>query len=162
MEPVKGGSLVNLPNSAQRILDDLNGGSNASYAIRFAAGFEGIMMVLSGMSTIEQMEDNISFMRDFTPLNAQEENAVEQVSAILRNQGLIPCTNCRYCTEVCPQASPIPDLFAAVNALRQEQTPGAVDRSAAAGCVKCGQCEEACPQKLNIRQLLLVAEAELR
>lgn len=160
MEPVKGGSLVNLPDSAQRIFDRLGGGSNASYAIRFAAGFENVRMVLSGMSTLEQLEDNIHFMKDFQALNPQEQEAVSKVCAIFRNQGLIDCTNCRYCTEVCPQEIPIPDIFAAVNAKRQ-QKEGAVIASSASACIRCGKCEEMCPQQLKIRQLLIMAEAEL-
>lgn len=161
MEPIKGGSLVNLPQSAQNLFDRLNAGSNASYAIRFAAGFDGIMMVLSGMSTMEQMEDNVSFMRDFKPLNADEREAVEKVCAIIRNQGLIPCTACRYCTEVCPQGIAIPELFAAMNAKRQNQTPPPIDAAMPADCIKCGKCEKICPQNLNIRQLLVVAGEEL-
>ncbi len=159
MEPVKGGSLVNLPEAAQNILTALNGGSNASYALRFAAGFEGMRMVLSGMSTLEQMQDNVSFMKDFQPLNAAEREAIDKVCAIFRNQGLIPCTNCRYCTEVCPQAIAIPELFAAVNAKRQGQEAAAVP--APDDCVKCGKCEKICPQELKIRELLTVAAAEL-
>ena len=159
MEPVKGGSLVNLPAAAQKILDRLEGGSNASYAIRFAAGFEGVMMVLSGMSTIGQMEDNLSFMKNFQPLNKNEQEAVEKVCAVFRNQGLIPCTACRYCTEVCPQEIPIPELFAAVNAKRSDQP--AADISANFDCIKCGKCEESCPQNLKIRELLTVAAEEL-
>ena len=161
MEPVKGGSLVNLPQGAQSVFDQLGGGSNASYAIRFAAGFEGMMMVLSGMSTLDQVRDNISFMKEFQPLNEQEQEAVRKVCAIFRNQGLIPCTGCRYCTEVCPQNIPIPELFAAVNAKRQEQLLPAVEGPDAAACIKCGQCEISCPQELKIRELLLVAAAEL-
>ena len=160
MEPVKGGSLVNLPQTAQKVLDRLRGGSNASYAIRFAAGFDGIHMVLSGMSNIAQMEDNISFMKDFKPLNKAEQEALQKVCAIFRNQELIPCTNCRYCTEVCPQAIPIPDLFAALNAKRQEQTPS-FNGTGAAACIKCGKCEQICPQNLKIRELLVVAAEEL-
>lgn len=160
MEPVKGGSLVNLPQTAQKVLDRLRGGSNASYAIRFAAGFDGIHMVLSGMSNIAQMEDNISFMKDFKPLNEAEQEALQKVCAIFRNQELIPCTNCRYCTEVCPQAIPIPDLFAALNAKRQEQTPS-FNGTGAAACIKCGKCEQICPQNLKIRELLVVAAEEL-
>lgn len=159
MEPIKGGSLINLPETAQTIFDKLKGGSNASYAIRFAAGFEGVKMVLSGMSTFEQMEDNLSFMENFQPLTAAEHEAVSKVSAIFRNQGLIPCTACRYCTEVCPQAITIPELFAAVNAKRQGEQPAAVDCSWE--CLKCGKCEDICPQELKIRELLTVAAAEL-
>jgi predicted aldo/keto reductase-like oxidoreductase len=159
MEPVKGGSLVNLPAAAQKVLDRLEGGSNASYAIRFAAGFEGVIMVLSGMSTMEQMEDNLSYMQDFQPLNETEQEAVSKVCAVFRNQELVPCTGCRYCTEVCPQEIPIPELFAALNAKRQDQPYEAV--SGAANCVKCGKCEEICPQNLKIRELLTVAAEEL-
>lgn len=82
MEPVKGGNLVNLPEDAKKVLDDLHGGSPASYALRFAAGFEGVFMVLSGMSNMEQMEDNISFMKDFQPLNEKEMEAVYKVADI--------------------------------------------------------------------------------
>lgn len=161
MEPVKGGSLVNLPAAAQKVLDRLNGGSNASYAIRFAAGFDGMMMVLSGMSTIEQMQDNISYMKDFQPLNTTEQNAISKVCAIFRNQGLIPCTNCRYCTEVCPQEIAIPELFAGVNAKRQETEIPAIKGGMPEDCIKCGKCEENCPQGLKIRELLVVAAEEL-
>lgn len=160
MEPVKGGSLVNLPQAAQRVFDKLGGGSNASYAIRFAAGFDGMMMVLSGMSTLEQMLDNLSFMKDFQPLNHEEQEAVALVRAIFRNQALVPCTACRYCTEVCPQEIPIADIFAALNAHRQGKTPEATAEKAAS-CVRCGQCEAICPQNLRIRELLMVAREEL-
>ena len=161
MEPVKGGSLVNLPASAQRVLNALEGGSNASYAIRFAAGFEGVMMVLSGMSTMEQMQDNLSYMQQFQPLNETEQAALKKVCAIFRNRDLIPCTACRYCTEVCPQEIPIPELFAALNAKRQEQAYEPVAGTSPADCIKCGKCEESCPQNLKIRELLTVAAEEL-
>ena len=159
MEPVKGGSLINLPPAAQKVLDRLGGGSNASYAIRFAASFEGVKMVLSGMSTMEQMEDNVSFMKDFQPLTLEEQAALETVCAVFRNQDLIPCTSCRYCTEVCPQEIPIPELFAALNAKRSEQEIPPV--STGIDCIKCGKCEESCPQNLKIRELLTVAAEEL-
>ena len=161
MEPVKGGALVNLPEAARKIFNRLSGGSNASYAIRFAAGFDGVMMVLSGMSSLEQMADNVRFMKDFQPLNAVEQDAVKQVRSILRNQGLIPCTNCRYCTEVCPQEICIPDLFAAVNAKRQEQAVHPLRGAMPKDCLHCGKCEEICPQSLQIRELLEVSAAEL-
>ena len=163
MEPVKGGSLVNLPAAAQKILENLHGGSNASYAIRFAASFEGMMMVLSGMSTLEQMEDNLSFMENFQPLNEKELEAIQKVTAIFRNQELIPCTGCRYCTEVCPQGIAIPELFACLNAKKQEDVsvPYPAESTPASACLKCGLCENICPQNLNIRELLVVAAAEL-
>ena len=163
MEPVKGGSLVNLPGSAQKVFDQLQGGSNASYAIRFAAGFEGMMMVLSGMSNLEQMADNLSFMKDFKPLSREEREAVDKVTLLYRNQALIPCTGCRYCTEVCPQEIPIPDLFARLNAKRHGQAGDfpALSGGKAVDCVKCGSCENICPQNLNIRELLVVASEEM-
>ena len=144
------------------ILDNLNGGSNASYAIRFAAGFEGVMMVLSGMSTIEQMADNIHYMKDFKPLTHVEREAVEKVCAVFRNQERIPCTACRYCTEVCPQEISIPELFAALNAKRQQQMYDAISGGMPSDCVKCGKCEEICPQNLKIRELLTVVAEELK
>lgn len=96
MEPVKGGNLVNLPEDAKAVLDELHGGSPASYAIRFVADFEGMMMVLSGMSSLEQMHDNISFMKDFKPLNEEEMSAVSKVQQIFHSKNLISCTACRY------------------------------------------------------------------
>ena len=161
MEPIKGGSLVNLPPAAQKILDRLEGGSNASYAIRFAASFEGVRMVLSGMSTMEQMEDNVSFMKNFLPLSETEQEALQRVCAVFRNQELIHCTACRYCTEVCPQEISIPELFAAVNAKRSGQIIPEFSGGLPADCIKCGKCEEICPQNLRIRELLTVAAAEL-
>lgn len=157
MEPVKGGALVNLPEEARKAF---GGGSSASYAIRFAAGFEGIMMVLSGMSTLDQLRDNVGFMKEFQPLSFRERQAVERVRAILQAQGQIPCTGCRYCTEVCPQGVPIPELFAAVNAKRQNGTAAPAKLKDFA-CVKCGQCEGICPQDLPIRDLLVTAAKEL-
>ena len=119
MEPVKGGSLVNLPDEAKKIFDSLNGGSYASYAIRFAAGFDNVLTVLSGMSNTEQMLDNISYMKDFKPLNKLELEAVEEVCRIFRAQNTIACTACRYCVDGCPMNISIPDLFACMNAKRQ-------------------------------------------
>lgn len=116
MEPVKGGNLVNLPDEAKSVIEELHGGSPASYAIRFAAGFPGMMMVLSGMSNMEQLEDNVGFMKDFKPLNEAELAAVEKVQGIFKSKNLIPCTACRYCTDGCPRHISIPDLFADMNA----------------------------------------------
>ena len=109
MEPVKGGNLVNLPDEAKAVLEALHGGSAASYAIRFAAGFPGMMMVLSGMSDMAQMEDNIAYMRDFKPLDEVELAAIKKVQAIFKSKHLIPCTSCRYCTDGCPKHISIPD-----------------------------------------------------
>ena len=163
MEPVKGGNLVNLPEDAKAVLEGLHGGSPASYAIRFAASFPGIEMVLSGMSSLEQMQDNLSFMKDFRPLDEIEMAAVARVREIFRSKNLIPCTACRYCTDGCPRHIAIPDLFAVMNTKQiyhdwnadyyynvVHTAPG----RRASDCIKCGKCEKACPQHLPIRQLL--------
>ena len=165
MEPVKGGSLIKLPEKAQAIFDTLGGGSNASYAIRFAAGVDGIMMVLSGMSNMEQMRDNLSFMTDFKPLNEKELEAVDKVCAIFKKQDIIPCTACRYCTDGCPKQIPIPEIFSDLNAKKQnKESDGAASTyggGKASDCIKCGKCETACPQHLEIRSLLEQAAKEL-
>ena len=163
MEPVKGGNLVNLPAQAKKFLDDLNGGSPASYAVRFAAGCEGVFMTLSGMSNLEQMEDNISYMKDFHPLNKQEMQAVKNVCEVFKSMKLIPCTACRYCIAGCPQNISIPDLFACMNTKNIYRDRNAdyyynevhtKNKGKASDCIKCGKCEAACPQHLPIRKLL--------
>ena len=168
MEPVKGGKLVNLHEKAQNVLDNLGGGSNASYAIRFAAGQEGVMMVLSGMGNMDMMRDNLSYMQSFQPLTAEENAALEQVCEILRSVDLIPCTECRYCTEVCPQKIAIPTVLSCLNnkklyvgwdAAHFYNTFYAVEGSNPGDCIECGACENACPQQLEIRKLLKDAAA---
>ncbi len=162
MEPVKGGNLADLPDQAKAIFDALHGGSPASYAIRFAAGFDNVMMVLSGVSTLEQMKENVGFMKDFKPLDEKERAAIDQVREIIRSINLIPCTGCHYCTGGCPQKIAIPDLFRIVNqkaVYRRFNAAGHYHRSTqgrgkASDCIECGQCEKACPQHLPIRQLL--------
>lgn len=145
MEPIKGGSLVNLPEDALEVFKNLNGGSPASYALRFAAGFEGIRMVLSGMSSMEQMEDNLSFMKEFRHLDQQELDAIDKVRDIFNSKHLIPCTACRYCTAGCPKQISIPDLFACMNMKKLFQGWSAdfyynsihtVDHGKASDCIK--------------------------
>ena len=154
MEPVKGGSLINLPQGAL----DLMNASPASFAIRYCAGFEGVEMVLSGMSNMEQMEDNLSFMTEFRPLSTQEHQIVDQVRTYYQAAHKIPCTACRYCVDGCPAGIPIPDLFAFANEKHKKDpnpegayTDFEVNGSA---CLDCGKCEAECPQHLHIRKLL--------
>jgi len=162
MEPCKGGTLVSLPPQAARPLDELAGGSHASYAIRYAASFPQVFMVLSGMSSLAQVSDNISFMKDFRPLDDREMAAVEQVRHQLASLKAIPCTACRYCTAGCPAAISIPDLFACYNAKMIYKdwnsdfyyTVHTQGHGKASDCRRCGRCEQSCPQHLPIRSLL--------
>ncbi len=163
MEPVKGGSLANLPEQAKQVFDDLGDRySGASYAVRYAAGFDNIMMVLSGMSNLEQMKDNVQHMKEFKPLDEREREAVKKVCEILDSYDTIPCTNCRYCVDGCPMNIRIPDLFADMN-VKKSILGGNADwyyfihtqsGGKASECVKCGACEKECPQHLKIRDLL--------
>ena len=166
MEPVKGGALATPPAPVAEVLGAADpDASAASWAIRYAASFEGIMTVLSGMSTLAQVEDNVSYMRDFKPLDEGERAVVERAREALAGIRQVPCTACRYCVEGCPQRIPIPDIFAARN---QELIWGRADKAKAAyleavgaegagrasDCIRCGQCEAACPQNLPIIELL--------
>ena len=170
MEPVKGGSLVNLPEDAQRVLDDLHGGSNASYALRFAAGFENMMMVLSGMSTVEQIRENVGFMAEPVSLNEEEQEAIRRVREVFSSLNMIPCTACHYCVldNDCPKNIPIPELFSCYNlkttfhSWNQDYyyTIQTRDRGKASECLKCGKCERICPQHLEIRKLLVQVAQE--
>ncbi len=177
MEPVKGGNLVNLPEDAQKAIDEVNkaqgtGLSNASFAIRFAAGFEGMSCILSGMSTLEQLEDNISYMKEFHPLNEAESAAVQKVCEVFSGLEMIPCTSCHYCIEEnhCPKKIRIPDLFACLNSKNvfhdwnanfyYDSVLTADGHGKAGDCIKCGKCEKVCPQHLQIRDLLEDVAAE--
>ena len=154
MEPVKGGSLINLPREALALME----GKPASYAIRYTAGFEGVVMVLSGMSDMAQMEDNLSFMTDFVPLSDAEHKIIDQVRTLYQAQNRIPCTDCRYCVEGCPESVPIPTIFALLNQKHAKEGQPEKDYTAlniqADSCVECGYCETQCPQHLHIRRLL--------
>ena len=166
MEPVKGGSLVKLPESADKIFRELNGGSNASYALRYAASFEKVAMVLSGMSDMEQVLDNIATMKDFKPLDKNEQEAIQKVCDIFKGLNLIPCTGCKYCIEEnsCPLSIQIPDVFSAANAYETFKNWNTVfyydnvitanGHGKASECIACGACEAVCPQHLEIRALL--------
>lgn len=168
MKPVKGGTLVNLPSEARTVLDSLGGGSPVSYAIRFAASFERIQMVLSGMSNMEQMKDNLNTMKNFQPLNETEMAAIEKVREIFRSMHLIPCTSCRYCVTGCPQNILIPELFGVMNAKKAYQDWNSdwyymvhtQNNGKASDCIKCGKCEKSCPQHLNIRELMETVSKE--
>jgi len=154
MEPVKGGSLVNLPREALALMD----GSPASYAIRYAAGFPGVAMVLSGMSDMAQVADNLSFMTNFQPLSGAEQEVLSRVLPLYQARHKIPCTGCNYCVDGCPAGIPIPKVFALLNQKRAEEGQPEAEYEAlsvrADACVGCGSCEAECPQHLQIRKLL--------
>lgn len=169
MEPVKGGNLVNLPDKAKEIFAKLGDASAASYAIRYVAGFDGVVMTLSGMSNMEQMKDNVSFMKDFKPLSTEESKAVEEVKNVFKSMNLIACTACRYCIEGCPKDISIPDLFACLNSKKIHNDWNAnfyydsvhtKNHGKASSCIKCGKCENICPQHLPIRDLLKTVAKE--
>lgn len=154
MEPVKGGRLVNLPPAAMDLLKAAGEGTPASYALRFAADFEGIRLVLSGMSDLAQTEENLAAMHPIKPLSQEERDTLTEVAGILRQQKSIPCTKCNYCTEVCPAGIPVPELFARWNTHLEGAALEKGSGEQASACLSCGACEEACPQKLPIRELL--------
>lgn len=176
MEPVRGGSLAKLPPAAEGVLNKLwemkceedpltsedDQPSAASYALRFVASFPQIAMVLSGMSNLEMVEDNIDTFTDFCPIDEDELKAIEEVKAILHNHNVIQCTACHYCTAGCPQHIRIPDLFSDYNSGKLFKgwnghfyyTIHTAEGGKASDCIKCGKCELACPQKLPIRELL--------
>ena len=163
MEPVKGGKLADPPKEVKKLFSDYAPKmSPASWAIRFVASLDGIITVLSGMSSIAQMEDNLSYMKNFQPLNAEEQKIIREAQKILGNSAEIPCTACHYCTDGCPKHIPIPDIFSAANLqLGNGQTAQAKERylaipkgQRAADCIGCKQCERACPQHLKITGFL--------
>ena len=166
MEPVKGGSLQNLPAEAEQTLCKADpASSNASYAIRFAASLPQVMVVLSGMSGMDQTEDNTSFMEHFVPLTDEEHIRCVEAGHILRKKTAIACTACRYCTSQCPKKIAIPDYFSVYNNLRRFGMKSDSDiwnyflnliklNGRPSECIKCGLCEARCPQKLPIRTYL--------
>ena len=166
MEPVKGGMLANPPEQVQKVFKEANpDASVASWAIKFAASLEGVITVLSGMSNIEQMEDNISYMKDFTKLSDKEEETITKAQEILKSIPIIPCTTCNYCAKVCPMKIGISGSFTAMNYLtlyndmpaakhQEEWLVGGHGLKSASECIKCGKCEQVCPQHIKIRKEL--------
>ena len=162
MEPIKGGTLTRLPAECLPFCEAV-GKSPAELALRYAAQPEQVCMVLSGMSSLEQLEENVSFMAEPLPLNEAETAAVEQIRSHLRSLKLIGCTACRYCVDGCPMGILIPDLFHTLD-FRSERHDWNQDRyyrrvltqghGKASDCIRCGACEASCPQGLPIRDYL--------
>ncbi|MCM1084586.1 MAG: aldo/keto reductase [Clostridium sp.] len=172
MEPVKGGMLAAPPETVRTLLKEAEPESSmASWAIRFAADLDGVITVLSGMSNVEQMKDNVSFMKEFTHLSEEQRTVLKSAQEEMSRIPLIPCTTCNYCAKVCPMEIGISGSFTAMNMLTLYSDLGAAKhqedwlvsghgRKKAAECVKCGKCEEVCPQHILIRdELVNVAKA---
>lgn len=167
MEPVKGGTLANVPEDAERLLKEAAPDlSVASWAIRFAASHDNVMLVLSGMSNLDQLKDNVSYMENFKPLTDNEQKLVQKAAEIINRSVTIPCTGCSYCTNKCPMNIAIPKYFSLYNADMQELKTKAWTAQTmlyghfaeqfgkASACIDCGQCEKMCPQHLPVREWL--------
>lgn len=166
MEPVKGGILANPPEAVQKVFKEADpNASVASWAVRFAANLDGIITVLSGMSSVEQMEDNLSYMKGFKKLTPEQEAVIAKAQAEMNKIPLISCTACDYCAKVCPMNIGISASFAALNMLilyqnkefaksQEAWNVGEQRKAHANECIECGACEEVCPQHLPIRENL--------
>jgi predicted aldo/keto reductase-like oxidoreductase len=166
MEPVKGGMLATPPKGVEEILRTAEpAASAASWGVRFAASLEGVLTVLSGMSSVEQMRDNLSYMREFTGLTLAQQKVLERARDALEEIPLIPCTSCDYCGKVCPQNVGISGSFTAHNLLKlygnreaaraqEKWLVGGHGKASATACIQCGACEAACPQHIPIRAQL--------
>lgn len=173
MEPVKGGALVDVPEQVSSELKRRGPDqSTASWAIRFAASRKNVAVVLSGMSNMEQVEDNTSYMQDFVPLTGEEEEMLENAAKIIRGNIAVPCTTCRYCVSTCPMDIAIPDYFSVYNTFKRFGSKSESDvinyygyvkaqHGKPEDCIQCGSCEDRCPQHLPIRKYLQEVHAAL-
>ena len=163
MEPVKGGILADPIDTVKAIFDEENNGmSYASWALRFVGSQDNILTILSGMSSIEQMKDNLSVMKDMKPLSEHEMELIRRAQKAIDDDKSIACTACHYCTKGCPMNIPIPEIFTVENSKKgqpefrskREYAIVTRNRGKASDCIQCGQCEGACPQHLPIIELL--------
>ena len=163
MEPVKGGLLADPSKAVKAILDEaMPNDSYATAALRFAASVDGVYTTLSGMSTVEQVEDNMRVFADFQPLTADEQDAIKRAQVAMTESGIVPCTGCDYCAKVCPQGIGISGAMTALNYYINFEDPYAANyqlgfvvrfnagKKMPSECIRCGACEEACPQGIKI------------
>ena len=170
MEPVKGGILASVPDEASAVLKTLGNGSDASFALRYAASYPNVFMVLSGMGNTEMMRDNINTFTNFKPFSLKDFETFDRVREIILKTRQIGCTACNYCVGVCPKNIPIPQIFTEYNRyLSNKATVDTVKESvaklqnSATDCIKCGMCEGVCSQNIKIKELLekIVKKLEL-
>lgn len=169
MEPVKGGTLAKLPEEAEKLMREFNPAATpVSYALRFVASLDNVMMVLSGMSSLQQMQENLKIMENPEPLSEQEKEMLRKVVEIIERNTAVPCTSCGYCMEVCPKNINIPQIFGLYN---NYATTGSFsgmyynratyNHGKASDCIQCRLCEKNCPQHIEIPEhLKKVAEFE--
>ncbi len=169
MEPVKGGNLANLPEDAKAVLDELKGGTPASYAMRYVGSFDSVEMILSGVSNLEQLRENMATMKNFEKLNETERKAIDKVVEIFSSKNMISCTDCKYCVSECPKNILIPNLFGCFNTKKvfnnwnqnyYYDNVYTVNNGKASDCIKCKKCEKVCPQHLKISELLVDVAGE--
>ncbi len=164
MEPIRGGLLANPPKEIKELFKSEDpDASCASWAVRFAASQDNIITVLSGMSNLEQMQDNISYMKEFKPLSQKEFEVAMRAEKILSKIESIPCTSCGYCIKDCPKNIPIFGTFNAYNIYKvYDNVEGAKgsyswvtrDGIKASDCIECGECNKACPQHIDVVEQL--------
>ena len=174
MEPVKGGLLADPSKAVKAILDEaMPNDSYATAALRFAASVDGVYTTLSGMSTVEQVEDNMRVFADFQPLTADEQDAIKRAQVAMTESGIVPCTGCDYCAKVCPQGIGISGAMTALNYYINFEDPYAANyqlgfvvrfnhgKKMPSECIRCGACEAACPQNIPILECFDRIESEI-
>jgi predicted aldo/keto reductase-like oxidoreductase len=163
MEPVKGGALAKVPATVKEIFAASAHPERtpAEWALRFCAGLEGVIMVLSGMSDMDQLKENTAFMHKTSPLTEEETAMLFRCADEINKSVAVSCTGCAYCTADCPKQIPIPEWFDLYN---KNGNPAdlAKDHTTPADCIACGKCEKLCPQKLPIRRLMVAAKEALK